>query len=89
MRIAGRLGPQTGQVRNPARPEGNTTRFACAKSARIGIADRLSILDDVGEHQDFWVSGKCELGPRTDLELSKSARKRDLLRRAQLLITKD
>jgi len=23
--------------------------------ARIGIADRLSIFDDVGEHLDFWV----------------------------------
>ena len=58
-------------------------------AARIGIADRFAVLDDIGEHQDFRVPRKSKLRPRTDLKLSKSARKCNLLLGRQLLIAKD
>src|ERR1700724_1328742 len=66
----------TGVQQRPARRRLGVGHVRMPGPARIGVADRLAILDDVGEHQDFRVSRKGELRPRTDLELPKSARKR-------------
>ena len=79
----------TGLQHRPARRRLSVGHVRMPGPARIGIADRLAILDDVGKHQDFRVSRKGELRPRTDLELPKPARKRDLLLGRQLLIAKD
>ena len=54
--------------------------------ASIGIADRLAVLDDVGEHQDLAVARQRELRARADLEVAEPAREGDVLLGGELLV---
>ncbi len=55
--------------------------------AGIAKADILTVLDDVGDDQDFRVAGKQKLLEHMDLQLAKAAAEGDLLFRADALVT--
>src|SRR5690606_14585971 len=54
--------------------------------AGITQADRLAVLDDVGNDEDFRVAGQQELAQHVDLQLTEAAAEVDVLLRGQVLV---
>src|SRR5580704_5216697 len=54
------IGNFAGVQQRPARRGLGVGHVRVPSPARIGVADRLAILDDIGKHQDFRISRKGE-----------------------------
>jgi len=57
--------------------------------ARVAEADRLAVLDDVGDDEDLRMAGELELVQHVDLQPAEATAEGDLLRGCDALVAED